>query len=237
MALMADFNTHIFTATAVGAVYATVATKGLALETEPALLLAVMTAIGGVLPDIDLKASTPSKALFLVLGAVVAILCMIQHVNRFSVLELLVFGAVLFVAVRYVLWGAFHHFTVHRGSLHSVIASVMFGVGAVVLCHRGWSFAVDVSWLAGIGVFLGCITHLLLDEIYSVDFTGARLKRSFGSALKVVDLVRWPGSLLVIVVTIASFVLAPPAGPLLEALQTVDPNWRDWVFNAGLLRP
>jgi len=227
---MADFNTHFFTATAAGAVYATLATKGLALSTEPALLLAAMTAIGGVLPDIDLKESTPSKALFLVLGALAALLVMMNLAERFSVLELLIIGSVLFIAVRYILWALFHQLTVHRGSLHSLAAAAMFGMCAVVLCHKGFGAEPALCWLAGIGVLVGSITHLVLDEIYSVDFTGVRIKRSFGSALKVVDTVRWPGSLAVITVTIACVWMAPPAEPLLKALQAVDPHWESWIL-------
>lgn len=227
---MADFNTHIFTATTVGAIYATVATKSLTLGTEPALLLATMSAVGGVLPDIDLKDSTPSKALFLVLGALAALLVMMHKATSFSVLELLIIGGVLFIAVRYVLWALFHKLTVHRGSLHSLAASIMFGMCAVVLCHIGFNADPILCWLSGIGVLLGSITHLVLDEIYSVDFSGVRFKRSFGSALKVVDTVRWPGSLAVITVTILCAWLAPPAEPLLKALQAVDPHWETWVL-------
>ena len=228
---MADFNTHIFVATAVGAVYATVATKGLQLEVGPSLILASMTAIGGVLPDIDLKDSTPSKTLFLVLGALLALLGMLHNASRFSVLELLVIGAAIYIVVRYVLWGLFHQFTVHRGSLHSLAASFMFGTGAVALCYQVWQLDANTSWLAGAGVCLGCITHLALDEMYSVDFTGVRIKRSFGSALKVIDTVRWPGSVAVVGVTIFCLWCSPPAAPLIEALQGVDPNWRNWFLS------
>lgn len=231
MALMADFNTHIFVATAVGAVYATVATKGLQLELGPSLLLAAMTAIGGVLPDIDLKESTPSKTLFLVLGAVLALLGMLHHAAEFSVLELLVIGAGVFVAVRYLLWALFHQFTVHRGSLHSLAACAMFSTGTVALCYRLWALDANTSWLAGIGVCIGCITHLALDELYSVDFTGVRIKRSFGTALKVLDTVRWPGSAAVIAVTILSLWFTPPAGPLIKTLQGIDPDWRTWLLS------
>jgi len=230
---VADFNTHFFVATAVGAIYATAATKGLVLPTEAALLLASMTAIGGILPDIDLKDSKPSKALFLVLGALLAILWMAEQIERFSVVELLAVGALLFVGIRYLLWWLFHQFTVHRGSLHSLTASAMFGSCAAVLCYHFWAFTATESWLAGVAVTLGCVTHLLLDELYSVDFTGARIKRSFGSALKLFDGARWPGSLAVLAVTAAAFWFAPPIGPLLEALKSVDPNWQDWILSAG----
>ncbi len=227
---MADFNTHFFTATTVGAVYATVTTKGLNLDPEPALLLAWMTAVGGILPDIDLKDSTPSRALFLVLGALVTILAILQHISRFSVVELLIMGAVLFLMVRFLLRALFHRFTVHRGSLHSLAASVMFGTVAVVICNRVWVISADISWLAGFGVFIGCLSHLVLDEIYSVDFSGARIKRSFGTAMKVIDRKRWVGSLAVVITAIAALQLTPSAQPLLKTLQTVDPNWQDWLL-------
>lgn len=227
---MADFNTHFFTATAVGAVYATLTTKGLGMNPEPALLMACMTAVGGILPDIDLKDSTPSRALFLVLGAGIAILGMLNHVARFSVAELLILGAATFLVVRFILRAMFHRFTVHRGSLHSLAACAMFGTVAVVLCSRVWALDADVSWLTGFGVFIGCLSHLVLDELYSVDFTGARIKRSFGTALKVIDRVRWEGSLAVVATTIAALYLTPSAKPLLKTLQTVDPNWRDWLL-------
>jgi len=230
---MADFNTHFFVATAVGAVYATVATKGLTLTTEPALLLAAVTAVGGVLPDIDLKESTPSRALFLVLGALAALFVMMHHAALFSVLELLLIGGVIFIGVRYMLWAIFHKITVHRGSLHSIAACVMFGMCTVVLCHSGFGVDATLSWLAGIGVFLGSITHLVLDEIYSVDFSGVRIKRSFGSALKVMDTARWPGSLAIILTTILCVWMAPSAGPLVKALQKVNPDWESWILQVN----
>ena len=34
-------------------------------------------------------------------------------------------------------------------------------------------------------VFWGYLIHLILDEIYSVDITGRKIKKSFGSALKI----------------------------------------------------
>ena len=38
--------------------------------------------------------------------------------------------------------------------------------------------------MSGLFVSVGYVIHLVLDEIYSVDLTGARVKRSFGTALK-----------------------------------------------------
>ena len=45
--------------------------------------------------------------------------------------------------------------------------------------------------LVAIFVFVGALTHLILDECYSVDLANNRLKASFGSAIKIID-IRFP---------------------------------------------
>ena len=50
-----------------------------------------------------------------------------------------------------------------------------------------------VAWLAGGFMAIGYLTHLILDEIYSVDVMDTRLKASFGTALKLID-PRHPGA-------------------------------------------
>ena len=52
-----------------------------------------------------------------------------------------------------------------------------------------------VAWMGGALIFIGAITHLLLDELYSIDFAGNRVKRSFGTAMKLFDY-RKPASAL-----------------------------------------
>ena len=53
--------------------------------------------------------------------------------------------------------------------------------------------------------------HLLLDEIYSVDITGARIKKSFGTALKFASIEELKTSLALGIATVALFFLATPA--------------------------
>ena len=42
----------------------------------------------------------------------------------------------------------------------------------------------DIPFCAGIILFVGYITHLVLDELYAINLAGLELKRSFGTALK-----------------------------------------------------
>jgi len=60
---LADFNTHVFGAAAFVSLGATSATKLLSLSLTEGITLMAAGLIGGILPDIDLPASTPSKAL------------------------------------------------------------------------------------------------------------------------------------------------------------------------------
>src|SRR5581483_8048964 len=71
--------------------------------------------------------------------------------------------------------------TVHRGMFHSTPAMLIAGL-AVFLLDKGSDMPVRL-FLAG-GVMIGFLSHLVLDEVFSVDFLGLRLKKSAGSALK-----------------------------------------------------
>jgi hypothetical protein len=76
-----------------------------------------------------------------------------------------------------------------------------------------------VAWMAGLFVFLGYIIHLVLDEIYSVDITGARIKRSFGSALKLFDRNSTSASLLMAGALVATLLVTPPSEEFRRIMQ------------------
>ena len=76
--------------------------------------------------------------------------------------------------------------SVHRGMFHSVPAMLISGL-TVYLAYG--SPLMSVRLLLAAGVMIGFFSHLLLDEIYAVDFNGVRIKlNSFaGSAIKFVS--------------------------------------------------
>src|SRR5262249_47510635 len=95
----------------------------------------------------------------------------------------LVFLCGLYLVIRYGLCALFKKVTVHRGMFHSVPAMLIAGL-FVFLAYQSPSLLIRV-YLAG-GIMLGFFSHLLLDELCSVDLTGARLRlnKYAGSALK-----------------------------------------------------
>ena len=184
---MANFNTHLGVAAVGSGMLATLCLQVGFVDSKDAILLASMGVLGGILPDIDLHYSHPSRILFSMLGIIVTFLWVFSAENDLSILYLWGTGLGIYLFVRYPFWALFQKLTVHRGSIHSVAAALLFALIVTALSFHTFGKNAFISWLTGSFIFLGFILHLVLDEIYSVDFMGHRLKRSFGTALKLID--------------------------------------------------
>lgn len=181
---MANFETHLYGGVFVSGT-AVLALERLALVPEGHTLTFFALGVGGsLLPDIDADASAPVRAFFGILGTVLAFAWTLPLVGQYPPLWLGLFWAGCFLAVRFLLLGAFARFTVHRGIWHSWLAAALAGLATVNLAHRVLGQPPDSAWIAGGLVALGYLTHLVLDEVSSVDLNNARVRRSFGSALK-----------------------------------------------------
>jgi hypothetical protein len=129
--------------------------------------------------------------------------------RKYSIAEMLVLWLGTLVFVRYVGKEVFFHFSYHRGIWHSLLAMVFC---ALVTC---WIYSTllqrdaGVAWLAAGFMSIGFLTHLILDEIYSVDVMDTRIKASFGTALKLVDSKHWGHSTAMAVATLLVFFVTP----------------------------
>ncbi|HBR96572.1 MAG TPA: hydrolase [Gammaproteobacteria bacterium] len=214
---MANFNTHIAVAAVASGLLATAALKlEQVFETE-AVLLTFLGTLGGILPDIDLKYSHPSRIIFTFLGIIAACATVFALQAQFSIVELWLSAGLVFLLLRYPVWGVFHHFTSHRGAIHSLAAAAMFGLGTSAIAYHGFQQSALMAWLYGGFVTYGFVVHLALDELYSVDFVGNTVKSSFGSALKLPDRSEWISSSVIVTLTVAFWLSAPPT----EALSTL----------------
>jgi hypothetical protein len=109
---------------------------------------------------------------------------------NFTQETLILAGATIYVAIRFGLSHFLRHYTVHRGMFHSIPSMAIFGEMTYLLFY-GESMFVRLFMVAA--VCLGFFSHLLLDEIYSVEWDGRpHLKNSFGTALKFVGRDWWP---------------------------------------------
>jgi hypothetical protein len=185
---MASYRGHLAFAGALGAAYGSLSLFKWGYDWGPALVAAGLTTLGGLLPDLDSDSGVPVRELFGVSAAVVPFLLFrsVYEMRGQSTEQTLVILAVFYVFIRYVLSDVFKRWTVHRGMFHSIPALVIAGL-ATYLLYPSDSTHLRL-FLAG-AVMLGFLSHLVLDEIYSVDFMGARLhlNKYAGSAVKFVS--------------------------------------------------
>ena len=184
---MANFTTHIGVGTVVSGALATLTLAADVIAPENLVAVTVAGVLGSVLPDIDLKDSRPSKALFAGLAILFSFAVLFTFATKYSIAELWILWLGTLVAVRYGLQNLFLKFASHRGIWHSLLAGIFWSGVAAIIYSRVFGRADGVAWLAAGFLFIGFLSHLVLDEIYSVDVMDTRIKSSFGTAMKLAD--------------------------------------------------
>lgn len=180
---MAGFRTHIGTSTLVGIGYGA---AGYALGIPPTscLLAGGLCGLAGMLPDLDSDSGVPVRETMALAAAVIPVL-LVRRLERHGLdhESIVLAAAIIYLAVRFGLAEVFKRYTVHRGMWHSVPAMVSVGLVAFLLTTGP---DVTVRLFKTGAVMLGFFVHLLLDEIWSIQFRGLRLKfkKSFGTAIK-----------------------------------------------------
>lgn len=130
-------------------------------------------------------------------------------------------GAGMFLFVRYGIGSYLKKITSHRGMYHSIPAAIF--VGQVFFFLMTGS-VVERAFKA-FSITAGYLSHLILDEICSIDSTGRelRFKKSFGTALKFYDPKRLPATLALyaLVVFMGSAMIRNPE--IVEEIADVEP--------------
>ena len=217
---MADFRTHITVSGFCGLAYGAAAISPLNHPPETAVLAGTLTAVGGMLPDLDSDSGRPVREMSSLVAAVLPLLAFDRLRQVFDSQEgVLAAIVVLYGLVRYVGTPLFKRVTVHRGMYHSIPTMLIFGLIVYLEYH---SPDRSTRLLLALGVMIGFLSHLVLDEIWSVNFDGIRvkLKSSAGSAMKFFSPAIWPnmvcyailGGLLFL--AYVDFRHRRPAGPL-----------------------
>lgn len=206
---MANFTTHIVTGTIVSGSLATLTLAADVIAPENLVAVTMAGVLGSVLPDIDLKDSRPSRALFAGLALFFSFIALFHFAPRLSIVEMWLLWLGTFLFVRYGLHNVFHRYAVHRGIWHSIIAGIVCGLAAVLIFYYALGRPDGVAWLGGGFLLIGYLTHLTLDEIYSVDVMGTYIKKSFGTALKFIDAKRPAASSAMVVAGVLMVLVAP----------------------------
>ena len=193
---MANFNTHLNVAALLTGVSSASLVAAGHIELDTAIWLWFLGTIGGLLPDIDSDNSTSLDTIFNIFAFSVILIIMrymtSAYFGELSFVEVIAIPVVTYGLMKYGLMTMFERLTVHRGSCHSLLFLVLCGLLTTQVIANVDGINSDkadsLAWLSGGFVFLGGFIHLMLDEMYSVDLRNIKIKRSFGTALKLVDL-------------------------------------------------
>lgn len=218
---MANFTTHIAIGTLVSGTAATLTLAADVISPESLVAVTLAGVLGSVLPDIDLKDSRPSRAMFSGLAIFISFCVLFAVAAKYSIAEMWIAWLGTLLLVRHGAHALFHRFSYHRGIWHSLLAGAFWWFIAAIIYHRFLGYHEGVAWLAGGFLFVGYVTHLVLDEIYSVDVMDTRiLKSSFGTALKLWDSKHLGESVAVGIAAAIAFSLAPPSAPFVDGISS-----------------
>lgn len=181
---MAGFKMHIGTSTTLGVAYAGAAACLFDVPPATCALAGGLCSVSGMLPDLDSDSGVPLRESIAFAAAVVPMLM----IDRFrlwgwSMQSIALAGGAIYLFIRFGLATALKKYTVHRGMFHSLPAALIAAEAAFLICATE---DLAMRYFTAGAVLLGFLSHLVLDEIWSVGVRRGRLylKSSFGTALK-----------------------------------------------------
>lgn len=184
---MAAYREHITVSGMLGAGVGLASTFAFGFTPVQGMLAGWLTAIGGILPDLDSDSGRPVREMFGLTASVLPLL-LLGRVLRWTGMPgdpetIMVLFLGMYLTIKYGLAAVVARVSVHRGMFHSVPA-LLIAAESVYLAYP--SPLARVKLLMAGGIAVGFFSHLLLDEMYSVQWSGVRvtLKKSAGSALK-----------------------------------------------------
>jgi membrane-bound metal-dependent hydrolase YbcI (DUF457 family) len=182
--VMAGFKMHISTSTVLGIGYGAAAYSLYHLPPSTCVLAGGLCSVSGMLPDLDSGPGRPLRESMAFAAAVVPMMM----VDRFKLMGLslewiILIGGAMYLLIRFGLAAVLRHYTVHRGMFHSLPAAAIAGLIAFLVFS---SERINLRYFVAGGVVLGFMSHLILDEIWSIEWYHGRLrlKSSFGTAMK-----------------------------------------------------
>ena len=188
---MAGFKTHITVSSVLGVGYGGAAYMLYDVPWPACALAAGLCGVSGMLPDLDSDSGTPLRESVAFAASVVPMMLL----HRFQQMgmsheSIILSAAAIYLSIRFGVTWLLKRYTVHRGMFHSLPAAAIFGEIAFLL-SSGEDTRIRI-YKAG-AVVLGYLCHLMLDELWSIEWYHGRLrlKGSFGTALKLFGHSRW----------------------------------------------
>lgn len=221
---MAGFRMHVSTSAVFGVGYAGVGHVVYGFPLDTSLVAGAMCGFSGMLPDLDSDYGVPLREALCFTAAVVPMLLM-GHFEQFHLSHdgIILAAVSIYLFIRFAVAHMIRHYTVHRGMFHSIPALLVFA-GLAFLATGTSTF--DVRVYKSGGVALGFMSHLVLDEIYAVEWKSGRwrLKKSFGTAFKFWGDDAWANfSVYAKLLIVVMLILAQPS--VMEQLESRNPQF------------
>ena len=181
---MAGFRMHVSTSTLLGCGYAGVLSVGYGVPVDTAIVSGAMCGFAGMLPDIDSDYGVPLRETMAFTAAVLPMMLVARFQSLHLSHDAMALAAVgMYLLIRFGVTKLIRRFTVHRGMFHSIPAMLIFAGLAFLVTGAS---PIEVRCYKAGGVMAGFMSHLVLDEIYAVEWKGGRwrFKKSFGTAIK-----------------------------------------------------
>jgi hypothetical protein len=219
---MAGFKMHVSTSSLLGCGYAAAGILH-GFPPDSALVGGAMCGFAGMLPDLDSDYGTPLKETMCFASATIPMLLLDRFASiRLKHDEIVLLAVSLYLFMRFGVTKLIRKYTVHRGMFHSIPALLIFAGLAFLICGNS---DVNLRYFKAGGVALGVLSHLMLDEIYAVEFAHGRwrLKKSFGTAIKFWGDNGWANfSCYAKLLIVAAMIVGEPS--VIEQIQTRHPD-------------
>jgi len=181
---MAGYREHISISGILGVGFGASAYYFFEFSPVQAILAGILTWIAGMFPDLDSESGKPVREIFGLLAAITP-LAMMGHLLKWgrNPEEVMLLAVLVYAVIRYGCAWLLGKLSVHRGMFHSIPA-MLIAAELAFLAYQ--SDILKVRLLMAVGVALGFLSHLLLDELYSVEWSGVRIRLNnyAGSAFK-----------------------------------------------------
>jgi len=164
---MADFKTHISVSTLSGLLLGLGGYQS-GMPWESCLIAGGLCSVSGMLPDLDSDSGIPLREAVGFAAAFVPMLMLdrLERVGLSHEMMLVVTGAIYFF-LRFGIAELFRRYTVHRGMWHSLPAAI---IAALFVFLVSASENVHLRLFKTLAVFVGFMSHILLDELWSVEY-------------------------------------------------------------------
>lgn len=226
---MAGFRTHVTTSALLGCGYAGIGHVAYGVPLDTSLVAGAICGFSGMLPDIDSDYGVPLRETMAFTAAIIPML-LVGHFQSLGLShDAMALAAIsMYLFVRFGVTNMIRKYTVHRGMFHSIPACMIFAGLAFLMVAT--SPTVEIRCYKAGGVVVGFMSHLLLDEIYAIEWQGGRwrFKKSFGTAIKFWGDDNWANfSTYAKLAIVGLFILGEPT--VIEQLEARHPQFANRV--------